>query len=253
MLQYYPDSGVKMKYGLIADIHGNLEAFQVVLAELNREAIEQYICLGDVVGYGANPNECMELAKGLEPIIVAGNHDWASVGKTDISYFNPAAKEAVLWTRAQLTKANVDFLRNLELIHEFEDFVVVHATLASPQVWDYILTISDAKANFAHQTKQVCFIGHSHQPFIAVEDGDGNCEVLSGSSLELQEGRRYIINIGSVGQPRDGDPRAAFALYDTLSKQVEIRRVEYDIKLAQDKIIRAGLPQNLALRLAYGR
>lgn len=246
-------SGKRMKYGLIADIHGNLEALQVVLAELRGEGIDQYICLGDVVGYGADPNECLELVKSLEPVIVAGNHDWASVSKTDISYFNPSAREAVGWTSNQLTKENVDYLRNLKLIEEFKNFVVVHSTLVSPQAWGYILTISDAKANFAHQTRQLCFIGHSHQPVIVMEDGDGNCGVLPGFSLELAQGRRYIVNIGSVGQPRDGDPRAAFALYDTPSGQVEIKRVEYDIKLTQDKIIRAGLPRNLALRLEYGR
>lgn len=243
-----------MKYALFADIHSNLEAFQVVREEFKKEKIDEYICLGDIVGYAANPNECIKLTRELNPLtVIAGNHDWASVGKADINYFNPIAKEAILWTQKELTEKNKNFLGDLPLIKEFDDFVIVHGSLYSPEKWHYIFTLQDAKRNFDYQKKKICFIAHSHQPFINSQDREGNCEGVKEMKVSLKDDYRYLINIGSVGQPRDGNPDACYCLYDTAKNAIEIKRISYEIKKAQDKIISAGLPQELAWRLSLGR
>ena len=243
-----------MRYALFADIHSNLEALQVVLKEFKKEQINEYVCLGDIVGYAANPNECIKLVKELNPVtIIAGNHDWASAGKTDINYFNSIAKEAILWTQKELTKEDKNFLQNLPLTKEFDDFVIVHGSLYAPQEWHYIFTLQDAKKNFEHQNKKICFVAHSHQPFIISQDKSGNCEGVEGMKVFLKDNHKYLINIGSVGQPRDGNPKASYCLYDRDKNEIEINRISYQVKKAQDKIIAACLPQRLAFRLSLGR
>ena len=242
-----------MRYTLFADIHSNLEAFQAVRKEFKKEKIDEYVCLGDIVGYAANPNECIKLVKELNPVtIIAGNHDWASVGKTSIDYFHSLAKEAILWTQKELTKEKKGFLQNLPLTKEFDDFVIVHGSLYFPQEWHYIFTLRDAKRNFDEQQKRICFIAHSHQPFLISQDKNGNCEGMKGTKITLKSDYRYLINIGSVGQPRDGNPDACYCLYDRDKDEIEIRRGPYQIEKAQDKIISAGLPQELAWRLSLG-
>ncbi len=243
-----------MKYALFADIHSNLEAFQAVREEFKKGKIDEYICLGDIVGYAANPNECIKLTRELNPLtIIAGNHDWASVGKTDIDYFNPIAKEAILWTQKELTEENKGFLKNLPLTKEFNDFVIVHGSLYFPEKWHYIFTLQDTKRNFEYQKKKTCFIAHSHQPFIISQDREGNCETVKGTKVSLKDDYRYLINIGSIGQPRDANPAACYCLYDADKKEIEIKRTPYEIKKAQDKIIATSLPQELAWRLSLGR
>lgn len=243
-----------MRYALFADIHSNLEAFQAVREEFKKEKIDEYVCLGDIVGYAANPNECLNLARELNPLtIIAGNHDWASVGKTGIDYFRSLAKEAILWTQKELAEENKNFLQNLPLTKEFDDFVIVHGSLYAPQEWHYIFTLRDAKRNFDEQKKRICFIAHSHQPFIISQDRERKCEGVKGMRVSLRDDYRYLINIGSVGQPRDGNPDACYCLYDRDKKEIELKRTPYQIKKAQDKIISAGLPQELAWRLSLGR
>ena len=243
-----------MCYALFADIHSNLEAFQAVREEFKKEKIDEYVCLGDIVGYSANPNECLNLTRELNPLtIIAGNHDWASVGKTGIDYFHSLAKEAILWTQKELTEENKNFLQNLPLTKEFDDFIIVHGSLYAPQEWHYIFTLQDAKRNFDYQKKRICFIAHSHQPFIISQDKNGNCEGIKGTKVSLKDNYKYLINIGSVGQPRDGNPKASYCLYDRDKNEIEIKRISYEIKKVQDKIIAAGLPQRLAFRLSLGR
>lgn len=243
-----------MKYALFSDIHSNLEAFQAVREEFKKENIDEYVCLGDIVGYAANPNECLKLIRELNPLtIIAGNHDWASVGKTGIDYFHSLAKEAILWTQKKLTEENKNFLHNLPLTKEFDDFVIVHGSLYSPQEWYYIFTLRDAKKNFEYQNKRICFIAHSHQPFIISQDREGKCEGVKGMRVSLRDDYRYLINIGSVGQPRDRSPDVCYCLYDPDKGEIEINRIPYEIKKAQDKIIAAGLPQELAWRLSLGK
>lgn len=239
-----------MRYGLFSDIHGNLEALRAVLDVLRKEDVDNCICLGDIVGYGANPRECLKLVRDLNSITIAGNHDYGAVHLTDINYFNPYAKEAVLWTQDQLKAEDREFLTGLKLIHHFPNFTIVHATLNAPEEWNYILSTYEARQNFQLLTTSLLFIGHSHAPIIFEENA--NYRYYFKEVVNLEEGRKYIINIGSIGQPRDGDPRASFALYDTESHTVHIRRVEYNVTGAMKKIVEAGLPKILAWRLSRG-
>lgn len=239
-----------MRFALFADIHGNLEAFRAVLGTLQNGRIDRHICVGDIVGYGANPGECIKLVKDLDCLAVAGNHDWAAVDLASIDYFNPYAKEAVLWTRSQLSQEDRDFLKGLELVREPHGFTIVHATLKAPEEWNYIFSASDAHENFQLLSNCLLFVGHSHVPIIFEENGGYRYHF--GRKVNLKEGQKYIINIGSVGQPRDGDPRASFFIYDTESRQVELRRVEYNVDEAMRKIVEANLPPVLAWRLREG-
>ncbi len=239
-----------MRYGLFSDIHGNLEALRVVLDALYKEDVDAYICTGDIVGYGANPRECLGLIKDLNPMAIAGNHDYGVVGLTDLSYFNPSAKEAVLWARNQLGEEDKKFLAGLKLIQNFPDFTLVHATLKAAGEWNYIFSTYEARQNFQLLTTSLLFVGHSHVPIVF--EGNGQYRYYFREVVNLEEGRKYIINIGSVGQPRDGDPRASFAVYDTESQIVRVKRIEYDVTRAMRKIIEAGLPETLAWRLSRG-
>lgn len=239
-----------MKYGLFSDIHGNLEALQAVLDALRKEGVDNYICLGDIVGYGANPRECLKLIKDLNSSTIAGNHDYAAVNLTDLDYFNSYAKEAVLWTQNQLEEVDRDFLAGLKLVHHFPSFTIVHATLRVPEEWNYILSTYEARQNFQLLTPSLLFVGHSHVPLVF--EGNANYRYYFREVVNLEEGKKYIINIGSVGQPRDGNPQASFALCDTESHTVQIRRVEYNVTGAMRKIVEAGLPKDLAWRLSRG-
>jgi len=242
-----------MKVALLSDIHSNLEAFQAVQASLAAYQAEEIIFLGDIVGYGADPNECIALLRNLADCSIAGNHDFAAVGKTDIQYFNPLAGEAIVWTQNKLGTENARFLSSLPLHVVRHGFFCVHSTPMHPQLWDYIVTIKDAGVSFDNFTGPLCFVGHSHHPAIFIEDSSGERSAASGSAITLENDNRYIINIGSVGQPRDGNPLASYGLYDTETKKYRLIRVAYDIAAAQQKIVDAGLPLFLAARLALGR
>lgn len=243
-----------MRYGIISDIHGNLEALETVLGALAGEQIDVYLCLGDIVGYGANPNECLERVWELTPDVIAGNHDYVVVGRADLTYFNRSAAEAALWTMQRLTRQSRQYLRDLPLVLRLPDLMAVHATPSRPEQWGYILSLSQAAAEFSAIPNElaVCFIGHSHEP-VLFEESDGLCRMLEDLACCQQPGSRHIVNVGSVGQPRDGDPRAAYGVYDTASGQIEVKRIEYDIVAVQKKIRKAGLPEYLAERLAFGR
>ena len=241
-----------MKIALISDIHSNLEAFQAVMASLAGHDIEKVMFLGDIVGYGANPNECIDLLRSVADCYIAGNHDYAAVNKTDISYFNPYAQEAVLWTQEVLTIENALFLSSLPLTDTLYDFMVVHSTPLHPELWDYVVYVSDAQIGFRNFTQQLCFIGHSHHPGIFVQDRAGRISAEERITMNFKESNRYIINIGSVGQPRDGNPLSSYGLYDTETNEYRLIRVEYNIALAQQKILAAGLPRFLAERLSVG-
>ncbi len=242
-----------MKYGLISDIHGNLEALTAVLEELDRQDVDEILCLGDVIGYGPNPEECLELVRRRASVILAGNHDHAALGLLDTSYFNPYARRAVEWTAHHISEAAQKFLRERPLMREFDHFTIVHATPLQPEMWNYVLSVEDALENFPHFHGQACFIGHSHVPVIIAQDNDGGVRVLKQEELKFQQSERYIINIGSVGQPRDGDHRAACAVYDDEAREYRLLRVEYDFAATQAKIRKMGLPAFLADRLALGQ
>ncbi len=179
-----------MRYALLSDVHGNLEAFQAVLRVLKEEGPDCYICIGDIVGYGANPRECIKLVKDLGCLTIAGNHDWAAVDLTSIDYFNPYAKEAVLWTRSQLSQEDRDFLKGFELVREPDGFTIAHATLKAPEEWNYIFSTSDARQNFQLLSNCLLFVGHSHVPIVFEENG--GCRHYFRREVNLQEGRKYI-------------------------------------------------------------
>jgi len=240
-----------MRYGIIADIHANLEGLQVVLEDIKQQKCTHVVCLGDVVGYGANPKECLDIIRGMNIPVVKGNHDEYIGSSEDPEGFNDAAAEAVSWSRNQLTEDDRKWLRDLKYFRLVANFSIVHATLDAPQRWGYVFEKLEAAASFTYQNTQVCFFGHTHVPVAFIRDTG----VRGGtySKFRVEAGTKYFVNVGSVGQPRDGDPRAAYVVYDLPQQTIELRRLEYDIPTAQRKIRAAGLPERLAERLATGR
>jgi len=240
-----------MKYALVSDIHANLEAFTKVLDVIEKSNVDKIVCLGDIVGYGANPRECIKLVQEYDMATIAGNHDFACIGRTNINYFNSYAKEATLWTRKVTTDEDKQFLADLPLVDYHDNFTVVHGTLYAPELFDYIQTTYDAYLSLQLLESQICFLGHSHVP-ITFFQGDLISYTLN-PEIKIEENVKALINIGSVGQPRDDNPRASFALYDTVEQKVEIKRVDYEVSVTSQKIIKAGLPTPLAERLKFGR
>jgi predicted phosphodiesterase len=240
-----------MRFAIFGDIHANYHALQVILADAKENLCSHFVCVGDIVGYNAYPKECIETVRKLDCPVVMGNHDEQASMIGDQESFNALAEEAIKWTRQQLSHGEKQWLRSLRLQRQVRDFTVVHATLDTPHKWGYVFNQLDAAASFNYQHTSLCFIGHTHSPKAYVRDG--NVKILLLDVLALQQGKKYLINVGSVGQPRDGDWRAAYCIYDTTSKEVQLRRVEYDLAAAQKGIIEAGLPRRLAERLAVGR
>ncbi len=240
-----------MKYAVIADIHANWEAFQVVLNDAKEQQCTHYCCVGDVVGYGANPKQCLDVVRDMGMPCVKGNHDEDRSSEDDLEGFNPHAAEAVRWTRKQLSVEDRQWLRELKYVRLVASFSMVHATLDQPTRWGYVFDKLMAAASFTYQNTSVCFFGHTHVPVAFVRDS-----VVRGgtySKFRVEPGRKYFVNVGSVGQPRDGNPKAAYVVYDLDEGSIELRRLDYDIATAQKKIIAAGLPQRLADRLAFGK
>ncbi|MCX6354121.1 MAG: metallophosphoesterase family protein [Candidatus Aureabacteria bacterium] len=240
-----------MRYALISDIHGNTDALHAVLADIEKSGADKLLCLGDIVGYGAEPEECLREVRSEKIDTIQGNHDSATVGTTPLEHFNEYAKEAVLWTAARLGAEDKKYLRDLPLTRDYGGFTIVHSSLDAPHEWHYIVDMLAARRCFELLTERICFIGHSHVPLVFTESGSLSCG--RESEIAIREDARYIINIGSVGQPRDGDSRASYGFYDTEAMRVEIRRVPYDIRSVQIKIESAGLPRFLAFRLGIGR
>ena len=235
----------------ISDVHGNLEALQAVFRVIDERRPDRILCLGDVVGYGASPNECLDLVRERCDVILLGNHDAAASGGPEAARFNIYARVAAEWTAKTLTRENREFLQKLPLTAIEGSCYCVHASPATPRDWEYLLDRFDAEPQFAYFTEPVCFIGHTHQPAVYMADPTG-CKQLPLEGVRLDPRRRYIVNVGSVGQPRDRDPRAAYALWDVEAGRVDIRRVVYDVVEARRKIEAAGLPRFLADRLAAG-
>lgn len=240
-----------MRYAVLSDIHGNLEALRAVLDDAAARA-DAVLCLGDVVGYGADPGPCLELLAGRAQAITAGNHEHGVVGRLDLGWFNRYARAAVEWTRARLDPEHLDYLGNLPLRLEVDDATLVHASPAQPEEWDYLVSAEDGLAAFPAFATRLCFVGHSHVPAVWSLGSTGPEYAQGPSAIDVKRGRRYIVNVGSVGQPRDRDPRAAYALWDLDRGRVSIRRVTYDHAATREKIIGAGLPRFLGDRLAAG-
>ena len=240
-----------MRYAIIADIHGNYDALEAVLEDIADAEIDGYYCVGDIVGYGAEPDRCVDRIAELCKVVVAGNHDYAAIEKTSIEYFNTEARNTVLWTRDFISAEHKNYLSGLELVHEEEHFTLVHSTLHAPELFHYVLDNFDAELCFQRLVSPVCFIAHSHVPIVFHKTD--RIEQVFQDRLELTPDELALVNVGSVGQPRDQDPRASYCLYDTDSRVIEIRRVEYNIESAAQKILDAGLPPTNALRIRLGR
>ena len=243
-----------MRYAIISDIHANLAALTAVLNDIeNQGGAEKVWCLGDVVGYGPDPHKCIELLHQTNHVCVAGNHDWAAIGKIDTAEFNHDAAESCHWTAEQLSPADVEYLRNLPLIIHEDNFTLVHGSPKEP-IWEYIKSTNVAKENFAYFKSQFCLVGHSHIPLLFYHNESGKCssnQFLTNSKCTL-DSNRLIINAGSVGQPRDGNPQASYAIYDNKDRVVRLYRVPYDIQSTQDRMVECGLPIHLAIRLSNG-
>ena len=241
-----------MRFAIFSDVHANLEALEAVLEDARERKCTHFVCLGDVVGYNANPHECVERVREMDCPIVKGNHDEQASLIESSRDFNELAEQAIAWTRDNLTADDKEWLRALRLQRQVRDFTIVHATLDTPEQWGYVFNNLDAAASFAYQHTTVCFFGHTHVPMAFIRDDNGIRRVRI-EQLRIEMSKKYFINIGSVGQPRDSECRAAYCIYDIENNIVEQRRVKYDLASAQKKIINAGLPRLLAERLAIGR
>jgi predicted phosphodiesterase len=241
-----------MKYAILGDIHGNLEAIQAVLADAKEQQCAKFACLGDIVGYGPNPKECLDIIRELDCPVVLGNHDEYCANDRELVGFNPVAADGIKWTRTQLTAEQREWLANLKYVRVIESFTIVHATLDLPEKWAYVFDKLAAAASFNYQHTAVCFNGHTHVP-IAFIRGDRGIQGGLYTKIKIEVGRKYFINAGSIGQPRDRNPKTGYVIFDLVNNMVELRRVEYDFRATQKKVRAAGLPEALALRLEFGR
>ncbi|MFN7923267.1 MAG: metallophosphoesterase family protein [Bryobacteraceae bacterium] len=247
-----------MRYLILSDIHANWEALEAVMAEAESEGFDDILCLGDVVGYGADPDICCEWVRNNSSQVVRGNHDRAAVGQLDLEWFNPAAQDSTLWTQKRLAANNASWLGNLPAGPiAFEGFQIVHGSPGGED--DYIIYAHEALALVGSLAERVTFFGHTH-----IQGGfqliRNNARILKTSmsllgrvECDLEPDSYYLVNPGAVGQPRDHDPRAAWAIYHSGERRVVYYRTPYDVQTAQAKIIAAGLPDSLALRLAIGK
>jgi diadenosine tetraphosphatase ApaH/serine/threonine PP2A family protein phosphatase len=241
-----------VRIAVISDIHGNREALDTVLAAIDTLACEKIFCLGDVIGYGPDPGYCVDVIRQRCEVTLAGNHEYAVLGKINVDYFNPHARQATLWTRDHLTEDQLQTISSYPLTHVWDKCTFVHGTLDSPDLFDYIQTTYDAHLSLERLETKVCFIGHSHVP-VAFLRTDDVITFSTDSEIDLGPAMKAIVNVGSVGQPRDGNPNASFATFDLVSEIVELHRLPYDLAATQTKIVEAGLPAFLAERLAVGR
>jgi predicted phosphodiesterase len=242
-----------VKLGIFSDVHGNLEALSAVVGLLRAKGATQFVCCGDVVGYGPDPNACVEAIRNMHCTCVAGNHDYGVVGRVPHDRFNSAAARAVLWTREQLSPSNHLYLENLSLIDEEDPLFLTHSSPSAPDAWEYVFTVREAEEEMSYYPGGICVVGHSHYPFVVERLVGERARVVRHDGFEVKPDGKYFINAGSVGQPRDGDSRACCLLLDTGNWQLTQHRVLYDIEGVQRKIREAGLPEFLASRLSVGR
>jgi len=248
-----------MRYLILSDIHSNIEALTACTRRARDAGYDQVLCCGDLVGYGPNPIEAIDGIRSLNAVTIRGNHDRVAAGLDEAVQFNPHARLAVYWTRSVLPEPYRDYLANLPVgpVDVNEDAQLVHGAVTDED--DYIFTEADADENFTLARKRITFFGHSHFPVVFCSDGDGN-SVLATSyefdefiAVKCEADKKLFVNPGSVGQPRDGDPRASFAIWDQDRARIEFYRVEYDVNLTQKKMREAQLPGYLVQRLAHGR
>jgi len=238
------------KYAVLGDIHANLEALSAVLKDAQGQGCTHYGCVGDLVGYNANPKECLDIIRDMGMPCVKGNHDAYASTTDTLENLSPRAASAMLWTREQLQAADKQWLHDLRYIRVVGSFSMVHATLDAPQRWGYVFDRLAAAASFTYQNTPVCFYGHTHLPMAFIRDS----HVRGGTYLKfkVEPGRKYFVNVGSVGEPRDGNPEAAYIIYDLPEGSIELRRVPYDFAKAEAKVRAAGLPLRRKLQEVPG-
>lgn len=242
-----------MRYLVISDIHANRPALEAVLKDA--PSWDAVWCLGDIVGYGPDPNDCVTRVQELEGLVIAGNHDWAALGILGLESFNTDARHAHLWTQRELSEFSREYLRELPTRLEQGEFTLVHGSPREP-IWEYVLDLAVARASFDHFSTLFCIVGHTHLPLVfALNEEAHRCyTIVPEPGVPIPLGKyRMILNPGSVGQPRDGDPRASYAILDTDAMTWEIRRVAYPVEITQERMRARGLPERLIKRLAVGR
>jgi len=242
-----------MLYGICSDIHSNATAFEAVLESMRDNGVERRICLGDIVGYGVDANESVELVRKNMDFCLIGNHDSVAVKYESCAGFNPYAKQAIEWTQKHLSKESIAYIRSLPYIYEEDDICFVHASPLSPADWVYVTDLEDALNAFDHFSERYCFVGHTHSPVIIASRPMAIPKILDEYEYVIANTERLLVNVGSVGQPRDRDPRACWCLLDTETKCVRLIRVEYDIRETQNRMRKAGMPSFLIDRLSVGR
>ena len=240
-----------MRTAIFGDIHANLEALQAVMADAKQQGVTEFVCLGDVVGYNADPVACLNIIREMNCPTVKGNHDADASDNHSLDNMNPVAALALQWTREQLDDDQRLWLKRLRMVRQVSDYTIVHSTLDQPVNWNYVTNRFDAMSNFSYQFTQLCFHGHTHVPKVYIKTD--KVREVTADSVKIEPNAKYFINAGSVGQPRDGDPRACYSIYDSENKMIVFRRVDYDMATTQKKILAAGLPEMLAERLAEGR
>jgi diadenosine tetraphosphatase ApaH/serine/threonine PP2A family protein phosphatase len=244
-------------YGILGDIHSNTEALKAVVDDASSQGVTDWICTGDVVGYNARPSDCIHIIRDeLQAPTVCGNHDYYVAYEQNLEDFHPAAAAAVLWTRENISSGDMDWLRSLQMSMPVKGMTLVHATLDMPEHWGYIFDDLQAESHFTYQRTPLCFHGHTHVPVVYEKSPFGIVHYdprgFENGEFKIVPGRQYFINVGSVGQPRDGDPRASYVVFDTASRVVKFRRLAYDVSIAQAQIRAAGLPERCAERLGTG-
>ena len=242
------------KFAILGDIHANLPALRAVLEDARSQSVTDFICVGDVVGYNASPGECVDIVRDLGAITVQGNHDHYCAFHEPLDDFHPLAASVVEWTRRQLSEDQAAWLRALDFkkIIPGAMFSIVHSTFDMPSLWGYVFEAIDADSHFVYQTTPLCFHGHTHVPVVFEKKGQADATRMAPTTFQVPFGRKYFVNVGSVGQPRDGIPDASYVLYDTKTRTVEFRRLPYDIAETQALIRAAGLPERCAARLETG-
>ncbi|MCK5127074.1 MAG: metallophosphoesterase family protein [candidate division Zixibacteria bacterium] len=243
-----------MKLAVISDVHANLEALTAVMRDIEKQKVERIFFLGDAVGYGADPNKCVKIINSMCEIKLLGNHDYVAMGLESSRHFNPMAQKSIQWTQDELSSKTIEMLSDFEMESTFLDYHLVHSTPDNPTEWNYILTPEEALHNFDYFSQNYCIIGHSHLPSVFSLTPDKTVKMAEGNdSFTADKENRYIINTGSVGQPRDGNKDACYLIIETDSETFEFIRVAYDLETAQKKMQKAQLPEYLITRLANGK
>ena len=242
-----------MKHALISDIHANLEALQAVLKDTESRKVDKIHCLGDIIGYGCDPVECLELVTKYCDIKLMGNHEYVVLGLLNTDHLNDIASASMQWTQAHLSDRELSILADLAMDAEVENAYLVHASPYQPDQWHYIVGIAQAKEAFGSFDQRLGFVGHSHVPQIFSLYPDGEYHSKGGHDLDPDPECRYLVNIGSVGQPRDSDVRSCYVTYDTTLQEIRYHRVDYDIEFTQAKMTDANVHPLLVERLGVGR